>query len=154
MDRQPVVSCHRVSRLTVAYVKEFWGKIGKEVSKSWEERGDQGEGGDCEESEEWEAEGGGMTGLKEFGGGMGGGARGGKKRKIKEEKRSMKKLKKRLGSRKGKWEEGIGEEEEADDEKGTVGSKWGEGSRRGIRRERKSAGKAIAQALDRIGTTT
>ncbi|PUU83587.1 hypothetical protein B9Z19DRAFT_1118939 [Tuber borchii] len=52
-----------------------------------------------------------------------------------------------------KYREVEDEEKEDEVEDDIVETKQWEGSRRGIRREQKSAGMAIAQALDRIGTT-
>jgi len=71
-----------------------------------------------------------------------------RKRKIKEEVKEGGKRQKRNA---GRGREKEDEEEEEDDGYGQ--GKREEGSQGGIRRERKSAGKAIAAALDRIGTT-
>ena len=71
-----------------------------------------------------------------------------RKRKIKgEAKEGGKRQKRYAGSGREKEEE----EEEEEDSYGQ--GKKGEGSQGGVRRERKGAGKAIAAALDRIGTT-
>jgi len=70
------------------------------------------------------------------------------KRKV---KREVKERQKRQKGNVGRGSERDNQEEEGED-KDTVEKKK-EGSQSGIRRERKSAGKAIAAALDRIGTT-
>lgn len=71
-----------------------------------------------------------------------------RKRKIKEEAKEGRKREKRYAGR-GREKEDEEEEEEESYGRG----KKGEGSQGGVRRERKGAGKAIAAALDRIGTT-
>ena len=82
------------------------------------------------------------------------------KEKEREKKEIIRKRKIREGAKEGgkRRKENVGESREKEDEEneeedGYEEGRRGERSQGSIRRERKGAGKAIAEALDRIGTT-